>query len=91
MNKPNKVHMVRIDLITGETKKWRDFLSKFELGDNVTFTAKDFSEVETIRSSAYQFNHRERTKPFRIKVSAKPSENPIPVTIIAESKTKTEE
>lgn len=79
--------MVRIDLITGETKKWREFFSQFESGDNVTFTAKDFSEVETIRSAAYQFNIRERdNKSFRLKVSAKPSEDPIPVTIKAEEK-----
>lgn len=78
--------MVKFDLITGEPPKWRDFLSHFESGDVVAFTVKSFNEVETIRSSAYQFNRRERTKPFRIKVSATPKETPISVTIIAEPK-----
>ena len=77
--------MVRIDLITGESRKWREFFAGFVNGDNVTFTARDFKEVETIRSAVYQFNLREE-RPFRLAVSAKPSENPIPVTIKTEEK-----
>lgn len=82
--------MVRIDLISGESRKWREFFAGFVSGDNVTFTARDFKEVETIRAAAYQFNLREE-RPFRLAVSARPSENPIPVTIRTEEKKNGEE
>lgn len=83
--------MVRIDLISGPAPKWRKFLSEFKEGDSVTFMVTDFSVLETIRSSAYQVNIRRRVEPFRLKVSGRPSESPITVTIMTVSKDKTKE
>jgi len=77
--------MIRLDLITGESRKWREFFAAFEESDKCTFTVKTFKEVETIRAAAYQFNLRE-PRGYRLTVSARPSETPIPVTIATEPK-----
>lgn len=77
--------MIRFDLISGETRKWREFFSGFVLGDECTFPAKDYKEVETIRSAAHQYNLREN-KDFRITVKSRPSESPIYVTVKTEAK-----
>ena len=75
--------MIRLDLISGESRKWREFFSAFEKGDKCTFPVQNFKEVETIRAAAYQWNLREQ-RAYRLTVSAKPSETPILVTIATE-------
>lgn len=77
--------MIRFDLISGESRKWREFFSGFVLGDECTFPARDYKELETVRSAAHQFNLRSE-RPFRLSISAKPSERPIYVTIKTEEK-----
>ena len=77
--------MIRFDLISGESRKWREFFSAFEDGDKTTFPVQQFKDVETIRAAAYQFNLRE-PRPYRLTVSAKPSETPIYVTISTEAR-----
>lgn len=77
--------MIRLDLISGESRKWREFFSAFEKGDKCTFPVQNFKEVETIRAAAYQFNLREQNqRDYRLTVSAKPSETPILVTLSTE-------
>ncbi len=75
--------MIRLDLISGESRKWREFFSAIESGDKCTFPVGNFREVETIRAAAYQFNLREQRE-YRLTVSARPSETPILVTIATE-------
>lgn len=75
--------MIRLDLISGESRKWREFFSAFETGDKCTFPVQNFKEVETIRAAAYQWNLREQ-RSYRLTVSARPSETPILVTIATE-------
>ena len=75
--------MIRLDLISGESRKWREFFSAFEESDKCTFPVQNFKEVETIRAAAYQWNLREQ-RSYRLTISAKPSETPILVTIATE-------
>ena len=83
MTTNDTLYMIRLDLISGESRKWREFFSAIESGDKCTFPVEDFKTVETIRAAAYQFNLREQRE-YRLTVSAKPSETPILVTIATE-------
>lgn len=58
--RPNKVErkerMINFDFLSGEKKKWTDFISSIEEGEEVIFSVYSPCVIDTIRSVASKLN-----------------------------------